>query len=253
MSNTERLFWSAIGITSGLTAFFFGISSIEGDVVRGWITTMAGIAMLVMGFRLAPFRVNLRLDTDEKGKGSIPSVTAPQKRSSMTWLRKYWWIPTIALVVVAILCFAIWVEMHKSAEGSFAQRIFTFLDSWALVLSAATTLILAAIAVWAVLKPVSESRRTVAEQREREFRRRLLDGILEWAVRVKSECLKPRMVEGGGWELQMGLSSCATQVDWVVNAADCIAPDFRTKVNQAANDLKHAIHEAIGQTVIPLG
>lgn len=116
MSNTERLFWSAIGITSGLTTFFFGISSIEGDVVRGWITTMAGIAMLVMGFRLAPFRMNLRSDTDEKGKGSIPSVTAPQKRSSMTWLRKYWRIPTIALVVVAILCFAIWVEMHKYVQ-----------------------------------------------------------------------------------------------------------------------------------------
>ncbi len=56
LSNTERGFWSAIGIGSGLTVFFFGVSLFPDEVwvfARGWITTIAGIIMLSAGLYLA--------------------------------------------------------------------------------------------------------------------------------------------------------------------------------------------------------
>lgn len=56
MSGIERLFWAAIGIGGGLTTFFFGISVSSDDMVRKWITILGGLALVVIGFRLAPLR-----------------------------------------------------------------------------------------------------------------------------------------------------------------------------------------------------
>ncbi len=56
LPDPERRFWSAIGIGSGLTVFFFGVSIFSPTALvglRGWVTILAGVIMLVAGFYLA--------------------------------------------------------------------------------------------------------------------------------------------------------------------------------------------------------
>jgi len=64
LSDRQKLFWAAVALGSGLTIFFFGVSEVPfgfsvaelGDILRGWFTIICGIGILIMGFKLAPYR-----------------------------------------------------------------------------------------------------------------------------------------------------------------------------------------------------
>jgi len=70
LSTREKIFWSAIALGSGLTIFFYGVSSVPidietaatADIVRGCFTIGVGILLLVLGFRLAPYGELRHLD-----------------------------------------------------------------------------------------------------------------------------------------------------------------------------------------------
>jgi len=52
-SDSDRRFWAAIGIGSGLSIFFFGINAVGQNHVNGWITIGAALVILIAGFWLA--------------------------------------------------------------------------------------------------------------------------------------------------------------------------------------------------------
>ena len=52
ISDTDRRFWAAIGIGSGLSIFFFGINAINQNSARGWVTIGAALVMIIAGFCL---------------------------------------------------------------------------------------------------------------------------------------------------------------------------------------------------------
>ena len=106
------------------------------------------------------------------------------------WFRKYWWAVLLAAVV---LCLVILVDIFN-AEYWPAGWVFNFLDSWALVLSAAATVTLAAVAFWTVRKNVEQTRKVIEEGRHaqlEERHRQALERIRDWAEEVFSVTTMP--------------------------------------------------------------
>ena len=86
--------------------------------------------------------------------------------------RKYWLRITIAVFLIITLCFAILVEVYRLQGCWIALRIFDFLSSWAIILYASITLLLAGVAFWSVIETRSErleARRIKALERIRDW------------------------------------------------------------------------------------
>lgn len=52
----DKKFWSPIAIGSGLTIFFFGVTTVPHDLGRGWFTVCCGAVMVILGLRIARIR-----------------------------------------------------------------------------------------------------------------------------------------------------------------------------------------------------
>ena len=52
----DKRFWSPIAIGSGMTIFFFGVTTVPNDPARGWFTIGCGLLMLFLGLCAAPIR-----------------------------------------------------------------------------------------------------------------------------------------------------------------------------------------------------
>jgi len=101
-------------------------------------------------------------------------------RALWIFLRRFW-LP-ITIVIVIILGFAIWVQFSKETNW-FAKWVFDFLAQWAIVLSAAVTLMLAMAAFW----NISDTRRF----RYVESITKSLDGTRGWALDAKRALFLP--------------------------------------------------------------
>jgi len=64
----DKKFWSPVAITSGISIIFFGITFVVINQIIGWIDIVFGLALLVVGFLIAPIRV-----TGESIREDIPS------------------------------------------------------------------------------------------------------------------------------------------------------------------------------------
>jgi len=94
--------------------------------------------------------------------------------------------------IVIILGFAIWVQFSKQTN-CFARWVFDFLTQWAIVLSAAVTLMLAIGAFW----NISDTRHF----RYVESITKSLDEIRSWALDAKRALFLP------WWERQLALEA----------------------------------------------
>lgn len=73
MSDTDKRFWAAIGIGSGLTIFFFGINTTATDLLRGCITIACGLVLIVGGFQLSPWRMGKKATGSDMSREDEPT------------------------------------------------------------------------------------------------------------------------------------------------------------------------------------
>ena len=86
----DKRFWSPIAITSGLAIFFFGIATIPQDCVRGYVTTAAGVILLVAGFSMAPIReVSSHTENGQDGQEGEPAAGEGQSAPTESDLSTY--------------------------------------------------------------------------------------------------------------------------------------------------------------------
>jgi len=75
----DKKFWSPIAIGSGLTIFFFGVTTVPNDLIRGWFTIGCGLFSVILGLGIAPIREPIsrakadQLTEQEKSSSDIES------------------------------------------------------------------------------------------------------------------------------------------------------------------------------------
>lgn len=111
-------------------------------------------------------------------------------RALWVFVRRFW-LP-ITLGILIILGSAIWVQLSKESNW-FAKWVFDFLAQWAIVLSAAVTLMLAMAAFW----NISDARHF----RYMESIAKSLDETRSWALDAKRVLFLP------WWERQLALEA----------------------------------------------
>ena len=137
---------------------------------------------------------------------------------------------TIAVIIILIIAA---IAISSTRSNCASKAILTFFDEWSVPLSAGAALCLLYIAYMEILKAETARR----EDRELDFKRRQLDGILDWAQEVKKELLMPRSSELADFELKNGLANCSIRNEWVIMTAQIFGQEFQGKVDQAARDI----------------
>ena len=92
------------------------------------------------------------------------------------WIKKYWWLFVLGFVLIIALAFLITL----TRTNPFSKTILLFFNDWSIVLSALTTVILAAVAFWSI----REGRRIREEDKLRDIRRFALDKVYLWIKRL---------------------------------------------------------------------
>lgn len=115
---------------------------------------------------------------------------------------KRFWFP-IAIGIVVILGFAIWVQLCKETNF-FAKWAFDFVTQWAIVLSASVTLILAFATFWVI----SDTRHF----RYLDDKTKVITDLNNWAADVV-RCLSiPARYIADKTELRKNLIDCRTEL-----------------------------------------
>ncbi len=92
------------------------------------------------------------------------------------WIKKYWWLLISGFVLIIALAFLITL----TRTNPFSKTILLFFNDWSIVLSALTTVILAAVAFWSI----RESRLIRKEDKLHDLHRFALDKVYSWIERV---------------------------------------------------------------------
>ncbi len=92
------------------------------------------------------------------------------------WIKKYWWLFVLGFVLIIALAFLITL----TRTNPFSKTILLFFDDWSIVLSALTTVILAAVAFWSI----RESRLIREEDKLHNLHRFALDKVYSWVKRI---------------------------------------------------------------------
>jgi hypothetical protein len=90
--------------------------------------------------------------------------------------KEHWYVKYLIWSIVSIVCFAILIQIFKEVGFLPAQKIFDFLNQWAMVLSASATLLLAFTAFWAIM---DNRHGRIVDRRER-----LLKEVIDWATDI---------------------------------------------------------------------
>jgi len=98
------------------------------------------------------------------------------------WAREYRYVIAIGIIFFIAFCLAVVAQFFK-ATNCVAKWAFTFFSEWAMVLSAAVMLLLAAAAFWAIMD-YRHGRRVDRKQR-------LQNAIVNWAVDVRKALFVP--------------------------------------------------------------
>lgn len=141
---------------------------------------------------------------------------------------------------VTILIVTILISVTRS--NYISQWILDYFKDWSVALSAGAAVVLLYIIYMSVLQDRSMRR----ENRELDFKRRQLDGIVNWAKEVRKELFMPRLAELADFDLKAGLQNCALENEWAIMAAEVFGEEFQRIVEKAAKDL-WAYVDALGK------
>ena len=92
------------------------------------------------------------------------------------WIKKYWWLFLLGFILIIALAFLITL----TRTNPFSETILSFFNDWSIPLSALTTVILAAVAFWAI----RENRLLREEDRLHDLHRFALDKVYLWIKRL---------------------------------------------------------------------
>jgi len=139
-------------------------------------------------------------------------------------------------IAIAFLIFTILVYAFRSCW--FFRPLYEYIDYWALPLSAAFMLVLAYMAYISI----TEDRRIRKEERERDFRRRCLSDIEDWAEKGISLLIEIRLPEHQWVKSHQLLKPLSAKNKWMMDASRVFAEDDKKallkKVDEAAENLK---------------
>ncbi len=163
------------------------------------------------------------------------------------WLGKYW--PFVLAGAIALFL-AIFVQFFRKAERfadtvlqTVSNEIFVFLSDWAIVLSASITLLL----VIAAFLSIIENRRLREEERDLDFKKRMLDDIMNWVKDVRQRVSEPRILgRESVSELKESLHVPGLEGEWSVEKAKAFGEGFADlvgKANQNAFELYGILQE----------
>lgn len=173
-------------------------------------------------------------------------------RALWVFVKRFWLPLTIGIVI--IIGFAIWVQFSKETN-CFAKWVFDFLTQWAIVLSAAVTLMLALAAFWNISD--------IRHFRYVESITKSLDEIRSWALDAKRALFLPSWDHqwASQYNLRENLEHIATRSVFVKsdaerlvnsltkNEATAVGCELARRVNDAATHLDQFINN-LRQTAV---
>lgn len=143
--------------------------------------------------------------------------------------KEYWFIKYITWGVIGIVCFAILVHILKEVGFIPAQKVFDFLNQWAVALGAAVTLLLAMAAFLTIMD--NRYARTV------DRKERLLNEIIEWAFGIeKAATLRRKRERDELWDAKQKYLSSKAMSDYI-----------KTVVSSCFNVLLNELEPVISQ------
>ena len=105
----------------------------------------------------------------------------------------------------------------------------------------------AVVLLYVIYMSYMQTQRVREEDRELDYKRRQIDGILNWALEVRRKLLLPRNYELGDYELRRALENVAVGDEWTIMTAAIFGKDFQRTVRKTAKNLRDYIL-ALSQT-----
>lgn len=147
-----------------------------------------------------------------------------------------------------LLWFAVFtILLEISPKSVLIKSILEYFSQWSNVFSAITAITLAV----AAFSTIYENQRSRAEDRDLEFKKRLLEQILNWTQETRKRCFKFRDFSLGAFQLSRDLQEMLVEGSWAEKTAEIFSSELKSNIVEANGRMRALIGASVAVSQIP--